>query len=166
MGYWCDDKPACMQKNILATALNTGGGKWIGHQPIFQIFATFPNIEKVQDKPACNPERHSAKANKVKVESESWFSENILAETIVSDTNTNIIQNGHALPSVWMLCGYLDGSYGFEILQSPRLPPRLRSGFVCSSCRKTNNRFSKLETTWKLTILFLSIFSDTCIFEI
>ena len=66
-----DDKPACMQKNILATALNTGGGKWIGHQPIFQIFATFPNIEKVQDKPACNPERHTAKANKAKVESES-----------------------------------------------------------------------------------------------
>ena len=82
MGYWCDDKPACMQKNILATALNTGGGKWIGHQPIFQIFATFPNIEKVQDKPACNPERHTAKANKAKVESESWFSKIFLQKQL------------------------------------------------------------------------------------
>ena len=55
------------KRNIWATALNTGGGKWIGHcGRYFKSLQLFPNFEKVQDKPACNPERNTAKANKPK----------------------------------------------------------------------------------------------------
>ena len=46
-----------------------------------------PNFEKVQDKPACNPKRHTEKENKAKVKSESVSvkERNIVAKTVASD---------------------------------------------------------------------------------
>ena len=67
-----------------------------------------------------------------------------------------------------MLFGYLDGSYGFEILLSPRLPPSLQASAAVLSAlpqlqKNKQETISKLEQPDKERFLFTKI-SNTCIF--
>ena len=75
------------KRNILAIALNTGGGKWIGHRPIFQIFATSPTLRKYKTNLHAIQKRHTEKESKAKVKNESVSvkERNIVAKTIASD---------------------------------------------------------------------------------